>query len=56
MTNVERRVVEHGAGEGAKYTRSRIPAELVHVGEFDSKLTAIFHEYETKRLRHREKQ
>jgi putative endonuclease len=30
-TDVERRVAEHDAGEGAKYTRGRTPVELVHV-------------------------
>ena len=29
-TDLERRVTEHDAGEGAKYTRGRTPVELVH--------------------------
>ena len=31
-TDLERRVAEHDAGEGAKYTRGRTPVELVHAG------------------------
>ncbi|ELZ57927.1 MULTISPECIES: GIY-YIG nuclease family protein [unclassified Haloferax] len=54
-TDVERRVAEHDAGEGAKYTRGRTPVELVHVEEFDSKSAAMSREYEIKQLRRREK-
>ena len=47
-TDVERRVAEHDAGEGAKYTRGRTPVELVHVEEFDSKSAALSREHELK--------
>jgi putative endonuclease len=47
-TDVERRVAEHDAGEGAKYTRGRTPVELVHVEEFDSKSAALRREREIK--------
>ncbi|SDX78643.1 GIY-YIG nuclease family protein [Halobellus clavatus] len=47
-TDVERRVDEHNAGEGAKYTRGRTPVELVHVESFDSKSAAMSREYEIK--------
>jgi putative endonuclease len=47
-TDVERRVAEHDAGEGAKYTRGRTPVELVHVEEFDSKSAALRREHEIK--------
>jgi putative endonuclease len=49
-TDVERRVREHDAGEGAKYTRGRTPVELVHVERFDSKSRAMSREYEIKQL------
>jgi len=49
-TDVERRVREHDAGEGAKYTRGRTPVELVHVEEFDTKSAAMSREYEIKQL------
>ncbi|RLM56608.1 GIY-YIG nuclease family protein [Halobellus sp. Atlit-31R] len=49
-TDVERRVAEHDAGEGAKYTRGRTPVELVHVESFESKSAAMSREYEIKQL------
>ncbi|WP_415378560.1 GIY-YIG nuclease family protein [Halosimplex sp. TS25] len=47
-TDVERRVREHDAGEGAKYTRGRTPVRLVHVEGFDSQSAAMSREYEIK--------
>jgi putative endonuclease len=49
-TDVDRRVAEHDAGEGAKYTRGRTPVELVHVEAFDSKSAAMRREHEIKSL------
>ena len=49
-TDVERRVAEHDAGEGAKYTRGRTPVELVHAESFDSQSAAMSREYEIKEL------
>ena len=49
-TDLERRVTEHDAGEGAKYTRGRTPVELVHAESFDSRSTAMSREYEIKGL------
>ena len=54
-TDVERRVAEHDAGEGAKYTRGRTPVELVHVESYDSKSAAMSREYEIKQLSRRQK-
>lgn len=54
-TDPERRVAEHNAGEGAKYTRGRTPVELVHVESFESRSAAMSREYELKQLRHEEK-
>ncbi|MFC7140151.1 GIY-YIG nuclease family protein [Halosimplex aquaticum] len=47
-TDVERRVREHDAGEGAKYTRGRTPVRLVHVEGFASQSAAMSREYEIK--------
>jgi putative endonuclease len=55
-TDVERRVAEHDAGEGAKYTRGRTPVELVHVESFDSQSAAMSREYEIKQWSRRRKQ
>ena len=47
-TDPERRVHEHNAGEGAKYTRGRTPVDLVHLESFDSRSAAQSREYEIK--------
>lgn len=49
-TDVARRVAEHDAGEGAKYTRGRTPVALVHVERFGSKSAALSREHEVKSL------
>jgi putative endonuclease len=47
-TDVERRVREHDAGEGARYTRGRTPVALTHVEGFDSRSAAMSREHEIK--------
>ena len=49
-TDVARRVAEHDAGEGAKYTRGRTPVDLVHVERFASRSAALSREHEIKTL------
>ncbi len=49
-TDVERRVGEHNAGKGAKYTRGRTPVECRHTEEFDAKGAALAREHEIKNL------
>nr|WP_202613957.1 MULTISPECIES: GIY-YIG nuclease family protein [Halostella] len=55
-TDVSRRVAEHDAGEGAKYTRGRTPVELVYSESFDSQSAAMSREYEIKQLTREEKE
>ena len=55
-TDVERRVAEHNAGEGAKYTRGRTPVEVVHTETFDTKSAAMSREYEIKQFSRAEKE
>ncbi|MGB9986894.1 GIY-YIG nuclease family protein [Salarchaeum japonicum] len=55
-TDVERRVAEHDAGDGAKYTRGRTPVTLRHVEEYDTKSAAMSREYEIKQLSRRRKE
>ncbi|WP_136717602.1 GIY-YIG nuclease family protein [Halorientalis salina] len=55
-TDVERRVREHDAGEGAKYTRGRTPVDCVHVESFETKSAAMSREYEIKQLSRAEKE
>ncbi|WP_290810801.1 GIY-YIG nuclease family protein [Halovivax sp.] len=49
-TDLERRVAEHNAGDGAKYTRPRTPVDVVHVERYESRSTAMAREYEIKQL------
>ena len=55
-TDVERRVAEHDAGEGAKYTRGRTPVELVHVEEYETRSAAMSREHGIKSLSRRDKE
>ena len=55
-TDVERRVAEHDAGDGAKYTRGRTPVELVHTERFETRSAAMSREYEIKQLSRSEKE
>lgn len=48
--NCETRLVEHNAGRGAKYTRSRLPVELVYAERAADRSTALQRELEIKRL------
>ena len=49
------RVKAHNAGEGAKYTRSRRPVELVYFEEFETREEAMSREWHLKRLSRQEK-
>ena len=55
-TDVERRVAEHDAGDGAKYTRGRTPVEVVLTESFDTRAAAMRREHEVKALSRREKE
>ena len=55
-TDVARRVREHDAGDGAKYTRGRAPVRLRHVEKFDSRSAALRREHEIKALSHAAKE
>ncbi|MFB6270590.1 MAG: GIY-YIG nuclease family protein [Halobacterium sp.] len=55
-TDVERRVAEHDAGDGAKYTRGRTPVELAYVEVFDSQSAAMRREHEIKQLTRAQKE
>lgn len=55
-TDLERRVTEHEAGVGAKYTRGRAPVEVVHVERYDSRSAGLSREHEIKALSRAEKE
>jgi putative endonuclease len=55
-TDLQRRVAQHRAGDGAKYTRGRTPLEVVHVERYDSRSTAMSREHEVKQLSRADKE
>jgi putative endonuclease len=56
-TDPARRLKEHNAGTGAKYTRlkKRRPVAMIHLEEFESKSEAMKAEYHFKHLGNRKK-
>ena len=50
-----KRLRAHQSGKGAKYTRGRLPVELIYFEEFDSKEEAMSREWHLKQLSHAEK-
>ncbi len=55
-TNLEKRLKTHNAGQGAKYTRSRLPAELMYWEVYEDRGEALRREWHLKRRSHEEKQ
>lgn len=55
-TDVSRRVREHNAGDGAKYTKPRLPVKLRYTEAFESRSAAMSREYEVKQLDRGEKE
>lgn len=55
-TDLEHRVKAHNDGEGAKYTRSRRPVELVYYEEYATKAEAMKREYSIKQLTRKQKE
>ncbi|GAA0086646.1 GIY-YIG nuclease family protein [Clostridium sp. MB05] len=54
-TNLDKRLKTHNNGKGAKYTRARLPVEIVYFEEFDNKKDAMKRECEIKKLSRKEK-
>ena len=53
--NLEKRLKAHSMGKGAKYTRAKLPVELVYYEEFKDKVEAQKREYAIKKLSREEK-
>ena len=53
--NVTDRIKTHNAGAGSKYTRSRLPVELVYAEPAVSKSAALRREMSLKKLSRKEK-
>jgi putative endonuclease len=54
-TDLDARLKAHNSGKGAKYTRSRLPVELVYYEEYESKHEAMSREWHIKRMTREEK-
>lgn len=53
--NLEKRIRDHNAGRGAKYTKSRLPVELAYFESFERKQDAMRREWEIKQMERKEK-
>lgn len=54
--DIKRRMEEHNSGRGAKYTRPRLPVELVYYETFPSKQEAMKREYAIKQMTRKKKE
>lgn len=46
--DLDKRLICHNAGKGAKYTRGRLPVQLAYFEKFEDKISAQKREYEIK--------
>ena len=53
--DLERRLRTHNTGRGGKYTRARLPVELVYSEEYATREEAMSREWHLKRLSRAEK-
>ena len=53
--DLQQRLQAHNSGTGSKYTRSRLPVELVYYEEFQTKNEALSREWHLKQLSHVQK-
>lgn len=54
-TDLRARLAAHNGGRGAKYTRSRLPVELVYWEEHEDRHAALSREWHIKRMSREEK-
>lgn len=50
------RAAQHNAGKGAKYTRSRLPIEMVYHEEYETLSEALKREAQVKKMRRSQKE
>lgn len=53
--DLEKRLEAHNSGKGSRYTRSRLPVELVYQEQFETKEEAMSREWHIKKLSREEK-
>ncbi len=57
ITNdLDKRIIDHGAGIGAKYTRGRGPIELIYTEPCEDRSSASKREFFIKKLTRRQKE
>lgn len=54
--NLEKRLAAHNNGTGAKYTRCRLPVELIYYESFETKQEAMHQEAMIKKLSRKQKE
>ena len=54
-TSLDKRLKAHNSGKGAKYTKARLPVEIVYFEEFEDKKDAMKRECAIKKLSRQEK-
>ena len=54
--DLEQRLAAHQSGKGAKYTKGRLPIEMVYFEEMPDKSAALKRENELKKLKKAEKE
>lgn len=55
-TDPEKRLKRHNSGQGAKYTRSRLPVEMVYLEAYGERHDALSREWHIKRMSREEKE
>jgi putative endonuclease len=53
--NIEKRLIQHNKGLGARYTRTRLPVKVVYIEEQPDKKTALKRERAIKALPRKKK-
>ena len=53
--DIHARLLCHNSGKGGKYTRSRLPVELIYSESFDTKEEAMSREWHIKRMSRQQK-
>ena len=54
--DLDQRLLMHNSGKGAKYTKSRLPVELIYFEKCADKSEALKREYAIKQLTRKEKE
>ena len=55
-TDLKRRIKEHNTGKGSKYTRSRLPVEIIYFGSYPDRSSAQKAEAAFKKLNRKQKE